>query len=86
MKTVLKFPVYVEVETENLDRGKVSSEARKMLFPHLLEYLASAKYKKSVLEKLSKTLGSPISIQLLTDFEVLRKAGLINTGSHSLDE
>lgn len=81
MKTILKFPVYVEIDSENIDRSLVSLRAKEILYPHLLRYLASAKYRKEVLDKLSKLLGSTVDVTVLTEIDVLRKAGLFQEPS-----
>lgn len=72
MVTILKFPVYVEIETGNVDRGVVTRSAQEILLPQLLSYLSSGKYKTSVLAQFSKAIGSPANVTLLTELELLR--------------
>lgn len=81
MKTILKFPVYVEIDSGNIDRSLVSQRAKEILYPHLLRYLASAKYRKEVLEQLSKLLGCSVDVSVLTEIDVLRKAGMFQEPS-----
>jgi len=72
MVTILKFPVYVEIETGNVDRSLVTRSAQEILLPQLLTYLSSGKYKSSVLASFSKAIGSPANVTLLTELELLR--------------
>lgn len=72
MVTILKFPVYVEIETGNVDRGLVTRSAQKILLPQLLTYLSSGKYKSSILANFSREIGSPANVTLLTELELLR--------------
>jgi hypothetical protein len=74
MITVLKFPVYVQIETDNIDRAIVSKASKDILYPKLLEYLASASYKKQVLEELSRGIGSPVSVSLLTEIDLISRS------------
>jgi len=74
MVTILKFPIYVRIETDNIDRSLVSRVAREKLYPQLLEYLASAKYKKGVLELLSQLIHSPVDVSLLTDLDLIQNS------------
>lgn len=74
MVTILKFPVYVRIETDNIDRSLVSKVAREKLYPELLEYLASAKYRKGVIESLSRLIHSPVDVSLMTDFDLIQKS------------
>jgi len=72
MVTILKFPVYVRIETDNVDRGLVSKAARESLYPQLLAYLASAKYRKGILEQLSRVIHSPVDVSLLTELDLIQ--------------
>jgi len=72
MVTILKFPVYVEIETGNVDRSLVTRSAQEILLPQLLTYLSSGKYKQSVLASFSRAIGSPANVTLLTELELLR--------------
>jgi hypothetical protein len=69
----LKFPVYVQVETENVDRGMVSKVVKEILHPQLLQYLGKASIKKAVLDQMTLQLRSPISVSLLTEIDLLNK-------------
>lgn len=71
MKTILKFPVYIEIDTDNVDRARVSSLSKEVLYPLLLNYLASARVRKDVLGKMSEELKSPVSVQILTELDLI---------------
>jgi hypothetical protein len=73
MITILKFPVYVQIETGNMDRSRVSSFSKEKLHPLLLQYLASAGIKKTVLDEFSREFGSPVSVTLLTELDLINK-------------
>lgn len=76
MITILRFPVYVQIETGSVDRAMVSKEAKKILYPILLEFLhRKAKYKRQYLDELSKSLGgTPVSVVYLADLEMIHKS------------
>lgn len=73
MKTVLKFPIYVEIETDNVDRKLVSDAANQILYPNLLQYLSTAKYRKEVLDEFRKAAQlTLLDVKLLTEIDLLR--------------
>lgn len=74
MITILKFPIYVQVESDNIGRDIVSRFSKEILYPELLSFLADAKYKKKILEKLSQNLGGPVSVSLLTEIDLIQKS------------
>lgn len=74
MNTILKFPVYVSIETDNIDRAKVSKVSKEILYPQLLNYLAKAGVRSSILNTLSKELHSSVSVSLLTEIDLIHKA------------
>lgn len=74
MKTIIKFPIYVAIETDNVDRKIVSDAANQIFYPHLLQYLSSAKYRSSVLEEFRRaTKVTNLDVTLLTELDMLRK-------------
>jgi len=76
MKTVLKLPLYVEVETDNIDRKKVTDNVRSILYPQILSYLAKASFRKNILEKLRTTLSvDNLDVKLLTELELFTERG-----------
>lgn len=73
MNTILKFPIYVQIETENIDRGRVSKVSKEILYPQLLEYLGKAGIRSKILDTLSKELHSTVSVSLLTELDLINK-------------
>jgi hypothetical protein len=47
---------------------------KESLYPHLLNYLASAGIKKKVLDELSNQLRSPVSVSMLTEVDLINKS------------
>lgn len=73
MKTILKFPVYVEIDTDNVDRRAVTEAANHVLYPNLLEYLSSAKYRPEVLALMRKEANiTNLSVKLLTEIDLFQ--------------
>lgn len=72
MITILKFPVYVEIDSGNIDRSLVSKKANEILLPNLLKYLSSGKYRSAVVREFSEAIGSPANVTLLTEIDLLR--------------
>lgn len=71
MVTVLKFPVYVEITSDNIDRKIVSEAATRLLYPALIQYLSSAKYRSSLLKQFrDDTKLVNIDIKLLTEIDL----------------
>jgi len=75
MRTVLKVPIYVMVETEkNLDRAVISRVANTLIFPLIQEYLAKAKFSKTEKEEFVKALGSHAEFSFQTELDLLEKS------------
>jgi len=73
MKTVLKFPIYIEIDTDNVDRKVVTDAANQILYPHLLSYLSNAKYRNKVLDQFrDATHLTNVTIQLLTEIDLFK--------------
>jgi hypothetical protein len=73
MVTILKFPVYVKIESGSVDRALVSKVSKEILFPELLDYLSSARVRSSILKILSEALRGPVDVQLLTEFDLINR-------------
>jgi hypothetical protein len=73
MVTILKFAVYVQVETESIDRGMVSKVVKEILHPQLLQYLGKASIKSEVMERIALELRSPVSISMLTEVDLINR-------------
>jgi len=73
MKTVIKFPIYVEIETDNVDRKVVSDAANQILYPSLIRYLSNAKYRSQILEQFREEAKvSTLDVKLLTEVDLFR--------------
>lgn len=79
MVVILKFPVYLKVSVEgNQPRDEVSAAARKVLSPHLSDYLAKARFKSMVLGELSNAVGANVEVVTLSEEDLLRLGELSN--------
>lgn len=74
MVTILKFPVYIQVHTESLDRANVSKVCRETLYPHLLEYIAKANIRTNVLKNISEQIHGPVDISFLTEVDLIKRS------------
>lgn len=76
MQTVLKIPVYLEIETGNVDRAKVTAAMQKIIIPELVRHLITFgnKITFSSEEKifLQNSIG-PFQCKLLSDVQALVK-------------
>jgi len=73
MKSVLKFPIYVEIESDNVDRKIITDAANQILYPHLLSYLANARYRNKVLTEFQEaTQVDFLEIKLLTEIDLFK--------------
>jgi len=73
MKTYLKFPVYVEVVTGDVDRSKVSQVIREAFFPLLEDFLSKGSISTLEWKLLQRKLESLESIDILSETAFLRK-------------
>jgi len=74
MKTVLKFPIYVEIESDNVDRKVITDAANQILYPSLLSYLANARYRSKVLMEFREaTKVDLLDIKLLTEIDLFKE-------------
>jgi len=72
--TVIKFPIYVEIESDNVDRKRVSDAANQVLHPNLLNFLSDAKFKKLTIEEFRKAIQCDnVSVKLLTEIDLFRE-------------
>lgn len=75
MKTIIKFPIYVEIDTENVDRKVVTEAANAYLYPRLIEWLSSKRIAYRHLREFRKLTGQEdASIKLFTDGDLFRKS------------
>jgi len=73
MKTILKFPVYVEILTDNVDRKIVSDAATQILYPALIQYVGSAAIRTRILGDIKEaTKLSNLDIKFLTEMDLFR--------------
>lgn len=73
MITVIKFPIYVEIESDNVDRKLVTDAANQILYPNLLRYLSDAKYQsKTVKEFRESAKCNSVSVKLLTELDLFK--------------
>lgn len=73
MKTILKFPVYVEIDTDNVDRAKVTSAANKILYPQLLSYAGNTSFRRSIMKEFKDAAGVDFAeIKLLTEVDLFK--------------
>jgi len=74
MRTVLKFPIYVEIDSDNVDRKIISDAANQILYPSLIRYLAEARFRSKVLEQFRLTTKvDNLDIKLLTEIDLFRE-------------
>lgn len=74
MVTILKFPIYVELTTDNgVDRRMLTEMSNSILYPELLRYLGNAKYRSNIILKMKEVSGiHNLEVQLLTEIELLQ--------------
>jgi len=74
MVTVLKFPIYIEITSDNVDRKVISDAATQILYPQLLKYFSNAKYRMSVLDEFrDATKVDSLDVKLLTEFDLFKE-------------
>lgn len=74
MKTIMKFPIYIEIDTDNVDRRTVTEAANRILYPQLLQYLSSAKYRSNVLAEFRQAAQvTSLDVKLLTEIDLFRE-------------
>jgi hypothetical protein len=73
MKTILKFPVYVEIDSDNVDRRMVTEAANRILYPNLLNFLGNAKYRSGVLKEFRDAAQiTNADVKLLTEIDLFK--------------
>lgn len=79
MKTVMRVPLYLEIETDNIERAKVTRAFQEMILPEIIRHLASfgnqMKFDQREMTFLQTTIG-PFSCKILTEVEALVKKTL----------
>lgn len=73
MITVIKQPVYLSIETDNVDRALVSKATREILYPQLIKFLSNAKFKLEVMKEFNELVMTPSTVTILTEFDVMNK-------------
>lgn len=75
MKTILKFPIYVEIDSDNVDRKRVSDAAHEILYPELLKYISSAKVRRDILERMTVNARlTNLDIRFLTEIDLMKNS------------
>lgn len=72
MKTYLKFVVYVEATTGDIDRSKVSKVLREKFFPLLEDYLSKGRLSTGNWRNLQMELETLEDLNMLSEAEFLR--------------
>jgi len=72
MKLFLKFPVYAKIDSDCMDRAKVSKIVEEILYPQLKDFLLKAKIRSSVSDEISAKIGFPTRITVQTEVEILQ--------------
>jgi len=74
MKTIMKLPVYIEIDSENVDRKFLSEAVNLFLYPELVNYIGKASIRNSVKEKIREHSKSrEISFQFLTELNLFER-------------
>lgn len=77
MVTILRVPVYLEVETGNIERAKVTKAMQELIIPQIVRGLVSVGNKFTFSTEEHRQLHSifgPFSCKLLTDVDALAKS------------
>jgi hypothetical protein len=75
MKTIMKFPIYVEVDTDNVDRKLVSDAINQILYPELLQYIGSAGIRRKLLDMIRERAQlTNLDIKFLSEIELVARA------------
>jgi len=72
MKTVLKVPLYLVIETEgSVDRNVLTHSVEELIWPVWTEFVKSNLYiTRPVLSKLSKAVGKPTKVTFTPSLEI----------------
>jgi hypothetical protein len=74
MKTILKFPIYVEIDSDNVDRKLITDAARSVLYPTLIQFVGSASIRRKVLEQFREASGvANLDIKFLTEIDLFKE-------------
>jgi len=83
MVTVLKFPVYVEITSDNIDRKVISDGANSILYPHFVSYLGNAKFRSKILEQFREsTKVKNLDIKILTEIDLFKNRSTTISETH----
>jgi len=76
MNTVLRVPVYLEIETGNVDRAKVTKAMQQIIIPEIVRNLVSFGNKMTFTQKEKEELQNlvgPFQCKLLSEVQALVK-------------
>lgn len=76
MNTVLRIPVYLEIETGNVDRAKVTKAMQTIIIPEIVRNLVSFGNKMTFTQREKETLQDlvgPFQCKLLSEVQALVK-------------
>jgi len=75
MITVLKIPIYLKVETDDMDRSKVTKLAQQSVIPQLIKHWQSKGlhgiFSKELSQNIDAQLGNLNEWNLLTDVQAM---------------
>lgn len=75
MKTILKFPIYVEVDSDNVDRKLVTDAINQILYPELLQYIGSAGIRRKLLDMIRERAQLiNLDIKFLSEIDLVARA------------
>jgi hypothetical protein len=90
MKTIIKIPLYVEIESEDGgDRKQITEAVRSLLQPELLYVIQSSEYsiaryfRASQMREFSKQLGKGSRFRFISEFEILKSG--IKDSNHQIN-
>jgi hypothetical protein len=76
MKTVMRIPIYLEIETDNIERSKVTKAFNDMILPEILKHFTTfgnrMNFDQREILYLQTTIG-PFSCKILSEIDALVK-------------
>lgn len=78
MKTILKFPIYVEIVSDDTDRSKLTNSANFLLYSAMVDFLSNknVRFEKSTLDEMEDYLGGVKikSVQVLSQDDLVKRS------------
>lgn len=78
MKTILKFPIYVEIVSDDTDRSKLTNSANLLLYSAMVDFLTNknVRFEKSTLDEMEDYLGGVKikSVQVLSQDDLVKRS------------